>query len=45
MVKYPMRGGLVPRGARHPHAGTGFGINQAFAWPINERRMFGQYSS
>ena len=38
MVKYPVMGGFVPRGARradgspHPHAGTGFGINQASAW-------------
>ena len=38
MVKYPVMGGFVPRGAKrpdsspHPHAGTGFGINQAVAW-------------
>ncbi len=38
MVKYPVMGGFVPRGAKrpdgspHPHAGTGFGINQAIAW-------------
>ena len=37
MVKYPMRGGFVPAGAKkadgspHPHAGTGFGINMAIA--------------
>src|SRR5262249_44188923 len=37
MVKYPIRGGFVPLGARrkdgstHPHAGTGFAINQAIA--------------
>src|SRR5262249_49157356 len=37
MVKYPIRGGLVPVGARradgspHPHAGTGFALNQAIA--------------
>ena len=37
MVKYPMRGGFIPLGAKtadgspHPHAGTGFGINMAFA--------------
>ena len=38
MVKYPVKGGFVPFGARradgapHPHAGTGFGLNQSIAW-------------
>ena len=38
MVKYPVMGGFVPLGAKraddspHPHAGTGFGINEAVAW-------------
>jgi hypothetical protein len=38
MVKYPVTGGFVPLGARradgapHPHAGTGFGVTNAFAW-------------
>jgi hypothetical protein len=38
MVKYPIRGGFVPLGAKrsdgspHPHAGTGFGISMAQAW-------------
>ena len=37
MVKYPMRGGFVPLGAKktdgspHPHAGTGFGIDTGLA--------------
>src|SRR5262249_8419915 len=40
MVKYWIRGGLVPVGAKgpdgtaHPHAGTGFGMLQAVAWPL-----------
>ena len=38
MVKYPVMGGFVPFGAKradgspHPHAGTGFGLNQSIAW-------------
>ena len=38
MVKYPIRGGFVPLGAKrtdgspHPHAGTGFGLSLAQAW-------------
>ncbi len=38
MIKYPIRAGFVPLGAKrvdgsaHPHAGTGFGINRAHAW-------------
>jgi hypothetical protein len=38
MVKYPIRGGFVPLGAKradgtpHPHAGTGFGFSLAQAW-------------
>ncbi|PYV07551.1 MAG: hypothetical protein DMG07_28390, partial [Acidobacteria bacterium] len=41
MVKYPARGGFVPFGTRrpdgspHPHAGTGFGIHQSLAWPVD----------
>lgn len=40
MVKYPIRGGLVPLGAKrrdgapHPHAGTGFGLSMVQAWKI-----------
>ena len=40
MVRYPVRGGFVPLGAKradgspHPHAGTGFGICQVIAWPL-----------
>ena len=42
MVKYPVRGGFQPLGAKAPdgsplpHAGTGFGMNQAIAWPSGE---------
>ena len=42
VVKYPARGGFVPvaakrnDGAPHPHAGTGFGINQAIAWKTGD---------
>jgi hypothetical protein len=38
MVKYPIRGGFAPLGAKrgdgtpHPHAGTGFGFSLAQAW-------------
>jgi len=38
MVRYPIRGGFVPVGAKrpdgspHPHAGTGFGISLVQAW-------------
>jgi hypothetical protein len=38
MVKYPMRGGFVPLGAKlengtlHPYMGTGFGLGLALAW-------------
>lgn len=38
MIKYPVRAGFVPLGARradgsaHPHAGTGFGIGRVHAW-------------
>jgi hypothetical protein len=38
MVKYPIRGGFVPLGAKradgtpHPHAGSGFGFSLAQAW-------------
>lgn len=40
MVKYPVRGGFVPLGARlsesgpHPAAGTGFGLSLAQAWKV-----------
>ncbi len=40
MVKYPIKGGVVPLGAKqadgspHPHAGTGFGLNQSIAWRV-----------
>lgn len=42
IVKYPVRGGFVPFGARradgtpHPYAGTGFGLCQALAWPLGQ---------
>ena len=42
VVKYPARGGFVPLeakrndGSPHPHAGTGFGINQAIAWKTGD---------
>ena len=42
VVKYPARGGFVPLeakrndGSLHPHAGTGFGINQAIAWKTGD---------
>ncbi len=42
MVKYPVRGGFQPLGAKAPdgsplpHGGTGFGMNQAIAWPSGE---------
>ncbi|PYV16729.1 MAG: hypothetical protein DMG07_07250 [Acidobacteria bacterium] len=43
LLKYPVRGGFVPLGAKradgspHPHAGTGFGLSQALAWPVYTR--------
>jgi hypothetical protein len=46
MVKYPIRGGFVPFGAKrpdgspHPHAGTGFGTSQVEAWPAEADRPF-----
>ncbi len=45
VVKYPTRGGFVPLGCKrpdgtkHPHAGTGFGLNQAIGWPLGGSRM------
>jgi hypothetical protein len=42
VVKYPALGGFVPLeakrndGAPHPHAGTGFGINQAIARKVDD---------
>ncbi len=46
MVKYPVRGGFVPAGAKledgspHPHAGTGFGICQAIAWTEDQESVY-----
>lgn len=46
MVKYPIRGGFVPAGAKledgspHPHAGTGFGICQAIAWTADQESVY-----
>jgi hypothetical protein len=43
MVKYPLRGGFVPLGARrpdgspHPHAGTGFGMSFASAFAVDRK--------
>lgn len=43
MVKYPVAGAFVPwqakrvDGTPHPHAGTGFGITSAIAWPLDDR--------
>ena len=40
MVKHPVISGFVPLGAKredgseHPHAGTGFGLSAAVAWPM-----------
>ncbi len=42
MIKYPIRAGFVPLGAKradgsaHPHAGTGFGIDLVIAWTVKE---------
>jgi len=42
MVKYQIRGGFVPlkaegeNGSEHPHTGTGFGLNLAIAWPLDD---------
>ena len=47
MVKYPVRGGFVPLGAKrrdgspHPHAGTGFGVCDAEAWPLVGNKSHG----
>ena len=46
MVKYPVRGGFVPFGAKlengspHPHAGTGFGVCQALAWTADQQSVY-----
>jgi hypothetical protein len=46
MVKYPMRGGFVPSGAKradgtpYPFAGTGFGICEVYSRHARELRMF-----
>jgi hypothetical protein len=43
MVKYPVAGAFVPwqakrtDGGPHPHAGTGFGLSSAIAWPVDDR--------
>ena len=43
MVKYPIAGAFVPFGAKrpdgsaHPHAGSGFGLVTAQAWPLHDR--------
>ena len=40
VIKYPIVGGFVPRGAKrddgspHPHAGSGFGISEALDFPL-----------
>ncbi len=45
MVKYPVAGAFVPTGAKradgspHPHAGTGFGLSTAQAWPQHDRDL------
>ena len=45
MVKYPVAGAFVPAGAKradgspHPHAGTGFGLSTAQAWPQHDRDL------
>jgi hypothetical protein len=45
MVKYPVAGAFVPFGAKradgtaHSHAGTGFGISSAVAWPLDDRDL------
>jgi hypothetical protein len=44
LIKQWDRVGFIPWGAKradgspHPHAGTGFGINEVFAWPLRDRR-------
>ncbi len=46
MVKYPVRGGFVPLGAKlengspHPHAGTGFSFSQAIAWTADQKSTY-----
>ncbi len=46
VVKFPIIGGFVPRGALredgtpHPHAGTGFGLCQAISFPVDEKGHF-----
>ncbi len=46
MVKYPVRGGFVPLGARledgspHPHAGTGFGVSMSVSWTADQRKEY-----
>lgn len=45
MMKQHNQGGFVPAGALrpdgspHPHAGTGFGLNTASAWPLDDRNV------
>jgi hypothetical protein len=46
VIKFPMIGGFVPRGALradgapHPHAGTGFGLCQAISFPPDDQGHF-----
>ncbi len=46
LVKYPCPIGFVPLGAKrkdgsaHPHAGTGFGLTHAAAWPKDGSKSF-----
>ena len=46
MVKYPVRGGFVPLGAKlengspHPHAGTGFGFSEVIAWTADQESTY-----
>jgi hypothetical protein len=43
MIKQWVRMGFAPLGAKrkdgsaHPHAGTGFGINEVIAWPLRDK--------
>ncbi len=45
MVKFPVAGAFVPAGAKradgspYPHAGTGFGLSTAQAWPQHDRDL------
>jgi hypothetical protein len=39
LLRSPLMGGFVPHGAVHPHAGTGFGINQSHRFPFRGERF------